>query len=100
MAMTETEAFEMFVRQVDRILWAEWDPIGCGVPDDEYTFYARIVADKAMQGETAEQIKDYLYWAESDHMGLTCTHEDVYRRTSGIVNTILDMAAIQLHPYH
>jgi len=86
MAMTKTEAFEMFVRQVDRILWAEWDPIGCGVPDDEYTFYARIVADKAMQGETAE------------HMGLTCTHEDVYRRTSGIVNTILDMAAIQLHP--
>ena len=94
--MTENEAFETFVHQVNHILWTEWDPIGCGVPEDEYAFYARVVADKAMNGETAERVMTYLYWAESNPMGLTCTREDAFRRTAGIVDKILDMAVIRL----
>ena len=93
--MTENEAFETFVLQVNQILWTEWDPIGCGVPDDEYRSYARVVADKAVKGETAEQIMTYLYWAENDRMGLKCTREDAFRRTAGIVDTILSIAVIR-----
>jgi len=93
--MIDEHALNAFISQVDRLLWEQWDPIGCGVPKDEYTSYARVVADKAARGETAEQIIDYLYWAESYNMGLTCTLEGVRQRTTGIVDTILDMAAMQ-----
>jgi hypothetical protein len=27
-------------RSVRKILWEDWDPIGCGVPKDEYDDYA------------------------------------------------------------
>ncbi len=92
--MIENETFETFVRQVDHILWTEWDPIGCGVPDDEYSSYAPVVAEKAIKGETAKQIMSYLYWVESDQMGLTRTRDDVDRRTAGIVTKIMDMASM------
>ena len=92
--MIDKRDLENFARQVDQILWAEWDPIGCGVPRDEYTSYAIVVAAKAANGESAEQITDYLHWAENDNMGLACTREQAQNRVANIVAKIRSLAAI------
>ncbi|HEX4098397.1 MAG TPA: hypothetical protein VHX64_16845, partial [Caulobacteraceae bacterium] len=56
--------------QVHAVLWNEWDPIAVNdfAPDDEYDRYVWPVIGKIMQGETAEQIADYLDWASNVHM--------------------------------
>jgi hypothetical protein len=54
--------------QVRWMLWAEWDPIGCGVPEDEYDAYVGPVVGKVMRGEGAEAIADFLDWASNENM--------------------------------
>jgi len=54
---------------VRKILWSEWDPIGCGVPEDEYDGYVWITIAKIMRSEGEEAIADYLDWGSNEHMG-------------------------------
>jgi hypothetical protein len=44
-------------------------------PDDEYDGYVWPIVGKIMQGETAEQIADYLDWAAGEHMGCPVPRE-------------------------
>ena len=34
---------KLTVENVNKILHKDWDPIGCGVPEDEYISYAKVV---------------------------------------------------------
>lgn len=47
-------------RAVRKILWEDWDPIGCGVPQDEYDDYAGPVLRLLIEGKAAAEIADYL----------------------------------------
>lgn len=47
-------------RSVRKILWADWDPIGCGVPEDEYDDYAPQVLRLLMERKPAHEIAAYL----------------------------------------
>lgn len=42
-------------RAINTILWKDWDPIGCGVPEDEYESYAwplyKLLIDAAPRAE-------------------------------------------------
>lgn len=88
----DSETFKRFTQQVDHILWSEWDPIGCGVPHDEYSFYAQEVAMMAARGEAGKKIIDYLHLSESERMGLGTKREDVAKRTAALVAKILALA--------
>lgn len=45
---------------VRKILHGTWDPIGCGVPEDEYDTYLWPVLDLLKRGAPAEEVKAYL----------------------------------------
>jgi hypothetical protein len=63
-------------RELRRILMDEWDPIGvAGVPEaaDEYDSYLGQIAERLRDGETGDQIGDYLTWVEEEWMGLSPT---------------------------
>jgi len=47
-------------RSVRKILWEDWDPIGCGVPADEYDDYAPEVMRLLLAGVSREAVADYL----------------------------------------
>lgn len=47
-------------RTVREILWRDWDPIGCGVPEDEYDDYVPPVVAMLTQGKAREDVGDYL----------------------------------------
>lgn len=87
--MTYRQDVKTFIRQVDRLLWEEWDPIGFGVPEDEYTSYALVVAGKALNGESLQKILDYMDWAESENMGLSRHPESMRKRNEPIAQKIL-----------
>lgn len=57
--------------EVQLLLWAGWDPIGCGVPRDEYDTYAGIIFGKLKHGAKQGEIISYLLDIEANHMGLT-----------------------------
>jgi hypothetical protein len=55
-----TRSNKEVLRAVEELLWKEWDPIGCGVPRDEYDSYAGQAYSRAMRGEDVEEIACYL----------------------------------------
>jgi hypothetical protein len=48
------------LRELDLILWAAWDPIGAGVPSDEYEMYAPQIAQLLESGADEKAIADEL----------------------------------------
>ena len=48
------------LRQVDAILWTNWNPIGCAVPEDEYTSYAGPIVRMLIEERPREEIVAYL----------------------------------------
>lgn len=47
-------------RAINTILWRDWDPIGCGVPEDEYESYVWPVYKLLIDGAPRETIAGYL----------------------------------------
>lgn len=47
-------------RAINTILWRDWDPIGCGVPEDEYESYVWPVYKLLIDGAPRQAIEDYL----------------------------------------
>lgn len=50
----------VLLRAVNTVLWRDWDPIGCGVPEDEYESYAPEVVRLLTEGAPAGEIAAYL----------------------------------------
>lgn len=52
---------ELIIDAVNTILWLYWDPIGCGVPVDEYRNVAEDLVDYGPDSEFlwAEHLRDY-----------------------------------------
>jgi hypothetical protein len=55
--------------KVRAIPHGEWDPIGCGVPKDEYDSYAWPVLGLLQSGAGREEVAKYLRWAADENMG-------------------------------
>ena len=49
-------------RAINTILWKDWDPIGCGVPEDEYESYVWPVYKLLIDGKEPDAVADYLRW--------------------------------------
>jgi hypothetical protein len=45
---------------ISEALWREWDPIGCGVPSDEYDAYVPRIIRLLEAGADVDQIAAYL----------------------------------------
>lgn len=54
--------------RVRAILHGEWDPIGCGVPLDEYDSYAWPVLAMLQRQAKREEVEIYLRWAADEAM--------------------------------
>ena len=53
---------------IRKILHQDWDPIGCGVPEDEYDSYLWPVLRLLQDGAAREDIADYLRTAARESM--------------------------------
>ncbi len=85
------DKFKEFAKIVDVLLWKEWDPIGCGVPADEYTTYAYTTAGIVWRNENKELMLEFLHWVENDYIGLDCTREQADLRNIPVVDKIVEL---------
>ncbi len=56
-------------RGVRKILWEDWDPIGCGVPADEYDDYVGPVLRLLMENADADAVAAYLRETAAEAIG-------------------------------
>ena len=84
--MNSAETRDLFTR-VQAILHADWDPIGCGVPLDEYDSFAWPVV--RMLGESAgrEALTRHLRWAADEAMGSPVPEE----RLAAVVERLISL---------
>ena len=68
MSQPHAKATRTTLEQVQAVLHADWDPIGCGVPLDEYDSYAWPVVRLLQQGAGQEAIARHLRWAADEAM--------------------------------
>lgn len=66
-------------RSVRKILWQDWDPIGCGVPQDEYDDYVGPVMRLLSERKPAAEVADYLRVTAAETIGCTISEEKLAR---------------------
>ena len=86
--MNGAEARDLFVR-VQAILHDDWDPIGCGVPLDEYDGFAWPVVRLLQEGAGREAIASHLRWAADEAMRSSVPEE----RLNAVVERLLKLNA-------
>ncbi len=65
--------------QVQEILHADWDPIGCGVPLDEYDSYVWPVLKLLTANATREEIASYLRHTANETIGCPVPEDRLMR---------------------
>lgn len=55
-------------RAINAILWKDWDPIGSGVPEDEYESYVWPVYKLLIDGAPRDKVAAYLRWAADENI--------------------------------
>lgn len=63
------ESLKADAAAVRRILHQDWDPIGCGVPEDEYDSYLWPVLRLLQEGAPREEVADYLRRTADETIG-------------------------------
>ncbi len=78
------------VDAIRRILMDEWDPIGCGIPEDEYDMYIPAIYT-LMQSHMASSydLASHLEQLETERMGLPARRE-VNRRVAQLLLHLMD----------
>ena len=73
------------VDAIRRVLMSEWDPIGCGVPVDEYDGYIPVIYRLLQEGANAVQLSAHLYQLETKNMGLQGNKEGCDRTAKALL---------------
>ncbi len=85
----QTRDWKADVDAIRSIFMAEWDPIGCGVPDDEYDGYIPGVYHLIQARSTTEELAAHLLEIETQRMGLTGRPE-VSRRVAKLLLDLMN----------
>lgn len=60
---------------IRKILHQDWDPIGCGVPEDEYDSYVWPVYALLIRDAPRDEVAAYLRWAADVNITLPVPEE-------------------------
>ena len=77
------------VEAIRRVLMSEWNPIGCGVPDDEYDSYIPVIYRMIRERCDVAGLASHLEELETNAMGLSARPE-VDRRVAKMLLELMD----------
>ncbi len=77
------------VDEIRRVLMSEWDPIGCGVPEDEYDRYIPVIYHFMQEHVATEVLASHLEKLETQSMGLSARPE-VNRRVAKMLLDLME----------
>jgi hypothetical protein len=88
--MKNLEKAKNLHQNIHKILIEDWDPIGVGyLPEaqDEYDMYIPTIYRLLIQKKPKHELFDYLWWVETEHMGLMGDRQ----RTNDIAVELLNL---------
>lgn len=62
-------------KAINTILWQDWDPIGCGVPEDEYESYVWPVYKLLNDGSSPEEVAEELRYIADTYITMSVPEE-------------------------
>ena len=71
------------------ILMSEWDPIGCGVPDDEYDGYIPMIYHFMQSRSTVDELASHLQDIETKKICLPA-RPDVNKRVAKLLLDLME----------
>jgi hypothetical protein len=77
------------VDKIRRILMTEWDPIGCGVPDDEYDSYIPKIYQLIQKQVSVDDLARHLTGLVTASMGLAAQHHRDRRIAENLLKLML-----------
>jgi len=86
--MNNLEPAKSLHEQIKEALVNEWDPIGVkGVPGalNEYDGYIPKIYEMLIQRKTKQDIFKYLWWVETEHMGLVGNKQSTEKFTDRLL---------------
>jgi hypothetical protein len=72
----KTKDWKIHIDAIRKILHKDWDPIGCGVPEDEYDSYIPTIYRLLQLQTDVTKLADHLEKLETNSMGLTANPEN------------------------
>ena len=78
--------------KVRAILHGEWDPIGAGVPEDEYDSYVWPVLVLLMRRAERGEVEEYLRWAADVEMKVAVPEDRLARVLDALMALEVDRA--------
>ena len=78
-------------RAINMILWKDWDPIGCGVPEDEYWSYVWPTYKLLIDGAPRDDVTAYLRWVADEQITVPVPEE----RLNQVVDKLLALELAQ-----
>ena len=84
----KTEHKELY-KQIDEILWQDWDPIGINDEEnirDEYCVYVTKVFSLKIHGADKNKIAEYLYEMETINIGTNGNNQNCEFVAQKIIN--------------
>jgi hypothetical protein len=75
---------------VQKVLWEDWDPIGCGVPKDEYDAYVPGVIGKLRHGADESALVAHLDEVGREWMGAELSDDHLRRVAARLLELQLD----------
>jgi hypothetical protein len=88
---TRSRDWKADVDAIRRILSSEWDPIGCGVPEDEYDSYVPAIYRLMQARVGVEGLASHLEKLETVSMALRA-NMDGNRRVAKMLLDLMDQA--------
>ena len=77
-------------KDIDEILWSDWDPINLNAfddwPKDEYKSYVPTIFSLKIKGENIEAIAQKLFEIQTNRMGIKIGYEKCKRVAEKIFN--------------
>jgi hypothetical protein len=77
--MSDRKSLKQLTRAVSRILWTDWNPIGCRVPENEYDSYAPGIVRMLVSGVDRHRLAEHLDRLATGAMGLQGNTEHSFR---------------------
>lgn len=69
------QAYKRALQRINTVLWEDWDPIGAGVPEDEYESYAPPILRLLLDGADKTAISNYLFATAANTIACPITRE-------------------------
>ena len=64
---------------IRQVLCRDWDPIGCGVPEDEYDSYIGPIYPIRTASRSEQEVVEFHFRTERDTIGLACDSPEKLR---------------------